>query len=318
MGTMATSQAFDLARQRSGLGARIVGVAMAACLLFANALPSMALGLDGAAARTVDGQDEALDPINAFCPVTLDEPIEDELFLDIDGERIGFCCKKCVRKYAADPEFFAEGLAQVRLVAKSTGPDPSAHEENLPAQQQGQDHGDIGQGDAGHDEANPADSDGEDHDHATGHGDVDAGFWSRLKTLAGKLHPLAVHLPIGIGIFAALAEAIFMLKGDRSWRKTAIAAMLFAALGALGAAPLGWLAATDADFPRSLVTTLLWHRYVGLAVLAWLWVGVFSSRKAREGDGQLFRVMALGAPFLIGWAGHLGGSLVFGAGYFSW
>jgi uncharacterized membrane protein len=314
MVTMITRRPFASALLRAGLRARLVGGALAIVLLAAMTAPvTAAQGLDSSMLEAA--QEAASTPVNALCPVTTDEPIEDDLFLDIDGERIGFCCKKCKRKYEADPDFYAEGLAEVRLVAKATGAGMQMDHGNMDHDEGGE-HMAAGAVDADHDEGG-GHEEGVEHDHATGHGDSEAGLFSRLVVLVGKTHPLAVHLPIGLGLFAALSEALFMLKKDRVWRTTATLAMIFAALGALAAAPLGWIAAGDADFPASLASTLQLHRYAGLAAVAWLLLGAWASREAREGEGKLFRVLALGAPVLIGLAGHLGGTLVFGTGYFS-
>ena len=175
--------------------ARALGGALAAALLvLAASQPAVAQGADG---QTLEAPAEGaawVEPVNALCPVTTDEPIEDDLYLDIDGERIGFCCKKCKRKYEADPDFYAAGLAEVRLVARvddasvdmdhgdmGHGDMEHSHAEEgaVDAEQQGE-HDDAG---GGHDDAS------EEHDHATGHGDADDGAHSALK----EVRPFQQH-----------------------------------------------------------------------------------------------------------------------------
>jgi len=44
---------------------------------------------------------------NEFCPVTPSELSEQEIWLDHAGTRIHFCCPKCKRRFAEDPEAYA-------------------------------------------------------------------------------------------------------------------------------------------------------------------------------------------------------------------
>jgi uncharacterized membrane protein len=41
-------------------------------------------------------------------------------------------------------------------------------------------------------------------------------------TLAGRLHPLLIHFPIALVLFAALAELVATVTDHREWRVVAI------------------------------------------------------------------------------------------------
>lgn len=42
-------------------------------------------------------------PGNEFCPVLPDEPVDPELYANIDGEQVYVCCKKCLRQLKENP-----------------------------------------------------------------------------------------------------------------------------------------------------------------------------------------------------------------------
>src|SRR3954467_8523908 len=79
--------------------------------------------------------------------------------------------------------------------------------------------------------------------------------------LLGRLHPLLVHMPIGLVLFAAAAEAIAMATGRGEWRTTALASVRTGAPFSVAAAIAGWrLAAAPGIDPAP---SLEWHRWLG-------------------------------------------------------
>lgn len=134
--------------------------------------------------------------------------------------------------------------------------------------------------------------------------------------LIGKLHPLVLHFPIGLVLAAATAELLATLTGRESWRAVGIANLRAGAAMAGLTAVAGW-ALSSAPFiePSRL---LEWHRWIGIAgATAAIGAAALSWRLRQQSKAGLFVYQAtlLGAAALIGLAGHLGGTLVWGADF---
>ena len=135
--------------------------------------------------------------------------------------------------------------------------------------------------------------------------------------LIGKLHPMLVHFPIALTLAAAAAELIAIHTGRPAWRTIAVANVRAgAAVGAVTVVA-GWaLASAPFVEPSRLLT---WHRWTGLAAatgtigaaLISTWSPVPSGRSV-----YLYRAAVFGAAALVAIAGHLGGTLVWGADFF--
>ncbi len=134
--------------------------------------------------------------------------------------------------------------------------------------------------------------------------------------LVGKLHPMLVHFPIAVVLAAAAAELIVIHTGRPAWRTIAVANVRAgAAMGAITVVA-GWaLASAPLVEPSRLLT---WHRWTGAAAAVsaisaallsrWSWV---SSRRSVF----VYRTALFGAAALVAIAGHLGGTLVWGADF---
>jgi uncharacterized membrane protein len=158
----------------------------------------------------------------------------------------------------------------------------------------------------------------QEHDHATDHGDESGG----LTIMLGKVHPMVVHFPIALILAAGLAELLILVGGSK-WLWLQGSSRFGIALGgmsALLAAPLGWLAASNADYGPDLLDTLLYHRILGVttavaAVLLW----IISERLARSQDRgtsrKMYRSLLFATCLIIPITGHLGATLVFGPGF---
>jgi uncharacterized membrane protein len=134
--------------------------------------------------------------------------------------------------------------------------------------------------------------------------------------LIGKLHPLLLHFPIGLVLGAAAAELLAILTQRAAWRAAAIANVRAGAAMAALTAIAGW-GLTSAPFVESS-RLLEWHRWMGVAgAVAAIGAAMASARL----DGRsprtvsVYRAALFTAAALIGVAGHLGGTLVWGVDF---
>jgi len=240
-----------------------------------------------AAALFIAGLSLADQPTQTTCPVMEGTPIDPSLFVDHEGQRIYFCCKMCVGLFQEAPEKYLPNL--------------SAHEE-LP------DH-------------HSNESIEEVHDHAADHQDHPSS--SRLITFIGKFHPVAVHIPIGLILMAALAESLFLCFGSHPlFRGAARFNLHFALLGAVAAIILGLAAASGTSYPVEYAEVLMKHKVMAFITLAasigaacCMEIGI---RKERPTFILAYRVSLALAAVLVALTGHFGGMLVYGLNHFSW
>lgn len=133
----------------------------------------------------------------------------------------------------------------------------------------------------------------------------------------GRLHPLLVHLPLGL-VFAAFAVEVTRLIQRRPTVSafTPIALGL-AALGAVAASGTGWFFAES----EASSDSLFWHRWLGISAsivliaLAWLAARATHSSGERAQITPIVRSVLLASALLVGWVGHLGGDMVWGENY---
>ena len=134
--------------------------------------------------------------------------------------------------------------------------------------------------------------------------------------LAGRLHPLLLHFPIALVIVAAIAEVAAIWSGYREWHVLAVANVRAAAVFAVAAAFTGWLLASSSVVDD--VPVLEWHRWIGTTAMV---ATIGAALATADADDQslrvrwLFRVALLWAAALVGVAGHLGATLVWGADF---
>jgi len=134
--------------------------------------------------------------------------------------------------------------------------------------------------------------------------------------LVGKLHPMLVHFPIGLVLAAAAAELIAIHTGRPAWRTIAVANVRAgAAMGAITVVA-GW-ALASAPFIEH-IRLLTWHRWIGVAGAASAIGAALVSRWSRVPSGRsvfAYRAALFAAAVLVAIAGHLGGTLVWGADF---
>ncbi|WP_075351852.1 c-type cytochrome domain-containing protein [Algoriphagus marinus] len=146
----------------------------------------------------------------------------------------------------------------------------------------------------------------------------------------GRFHSLAVHLPIGFLVLAAILYVFSRITRNESLLKPIPIILFFGALGAIASVVLGWFLSEEGGYPED---TIFWHQWLGIAVAvfstgSWLWIkGVFKKKEPRASTttrrsednlmmnkGSLGLVLAV-LVLLISITGHLGGNLTHGEDY---
>lgn len=284
----------------------------------------------------------AAEPVNTYCPVTPEEPAESWITTEYEGQTIGFCCKSCLRKFNADPGAYLANLpakasasgAQELPTQTSGGHGTSGHRDadasnGLASSSGGTAHTESkdsgGHAHVGGEEADSAAAKGSeaetgsgDHDHATDHGSTSGKTGGRILAFLGKLHVLAVHLPIALLPLAGLLELIGMRRKSANLHFAAALNFILGGLAAWAAAALGWIAASQSNYSGELGRVLFWHRWmgVGMAVIVLLGMaGLALQRRAQPWGRAFYRIALFALLALVPLAAHFGGSLVYGPDY---
>ena len=132
----------------------------------------------------------------------------------------------------------------------------------------------------------------------------------------GKFHPLLVHFPIALVLAAAAAEVVVLATTRAAWRAVAVANIRAGAALGVVTAITGWLFAASPLVDTS--PSLEWHRWVGMASAAGaIGAALLSSRlpMASRRSAFVYRVTLFVTALLVAITGHLGGTLVWGAGF---
>ena len=132
----------------------------------------------------------------------------------------------------------------------------------------------------------------------------------------GSFHPLIVHIPIGILLFAALLNSIAAYKKNKALEFSAGLALLVGSLGSALAAVSGYLLSASGGYDTGI---LFWHQWAGIA-LAIISFGAWWIRTNRKKDivflkAKLSTWLVFLCVLLIIAGGHLGGTLTHGEGY---
>ncbi|PRY87594.1 DUF1549 domain-containing protein [Mongoliibacter ruber] len=139
-------------------------------------------------------------------------------------------------------------------------------------------------------------------------------FWQFL----GRLHPMVVHFPIGLLIFAALLELFTIGKYDSKLRPGINALILGGTLSALIAAFFGWQLATNENISGELLEK---HQLFGFTTvvislfLLWIWSRI--ELKNKQQNIKFYRIILFVSTLGIVITGHLGASLTHGEDFLS-
>ncbi len=128
----------------------------------------------------------------------------------------------------------------------------------------------------------------------------------------GRLHPLLVHLPIGILVLAFLMELYFRKKASGTEYKLITFALAIAALTTVLSVGSGWLLGEDGGYDETLLFRHRWMA-VGLAVGS---ISLYLIKKyPRSWSSAIYLPLFIAVMGLLGLTGHFGGSMTHGEDY---
>lgn len=140
--------------------------------------------------------------------------------------------------------------------------------------------------------------------------------YAEWSLFIGRFHPLIVHLPIGIIVFAALLKGLTFFKKDRVLGKAFEVALLSGIASAILAAVSGYLLSADGGYDPE---TLIWHKWMGFSLVT-VTVATWIIWRKQKPDVRLLKLrlsdwLMLTAIVLLFVGGHKGGSLTHGRDY---
>jgi len=144
--------------------------------------------------------------------------------------------------------------------------------------------------------------------------------FSPVFTLLGKLHPLLVHFPIALIIFALIFELMDLIKGRGDTPRRSLSLLLYGSFFAVLAASLGWIDAIleEDELGKNLADLVFYHRWLGVGVaglsLVTLMIGI-NAQQQKKGLG-LYRLLLTICALMVGFGAHFGALLVYGPDYF--
>ncbi|MGB5435723.1 MAG: FN3 associated domain-containing protein [Maribacter sp.] len=125
----------------------------------------------------------------------------------------------------------------------------------------------------------------------------------------GNLHPLVIHLPIGILIIGFILEIGFRKKPSDTVRDIILMVLGFGALSAIISLGTGWLLADNGGYDETL---LFRHRWLAVAFTV-LTAGLYFLKKSTTPMAKnLYMPLYIVVLIHIGITGHYGGSMTHG------
>lgn len=132
--------------------------------------------------------------------------------------------------------------------------------------------------------------------------------WSQFF---GRFHPLVVHLPVGIIVFAVLLSIIAAYKKSVLLDKAITIALLAGSISAVFAIITGLLLSGYGGYDAN---TLSLHKWLGIIAAAVCFLSWAARRKQPSGK-KLSNVLLIICIILITIGSHLGGNMTHGEGY---
>ncbi len=128
--------------------------------------------------------------------------------------------------------------------------------------------------------------------------------------LIGRLHPLLVHLPIGILLLAILFEWLPSKKKYRSLKRSINTILATGSVTGFFSCFTGYLLSQSGEYESSLVS---WHQWLGITLAVYSFGYVLI--RNRKGYKSFRKSLSTGLLIILVFTGHLGGSLTHGEDY---
>ncbi len=132
-----------------------------------------------------------------------------------------------------------------------------------------------------------------------------------LIRFLGHLHPMLVHLPIGSLVLLGILELLATFPRFKDTAQSKRVILGFATAGSAAAVSCGWLLSQSGGYDPQL---LYWHRLAGFGVAGACAVTLLLCRPNRQ---RACRVSLLATLILLVVAGHFGGEMTHGRGFFT-
>ena len=131
-----------------------------------------------------------------------------------------------------------------------------------------------------------------------------------LLQLVGRTHPILVHFPVALLVVAAISELGGLFKKSSEVSAMARGLVWFALPATFAASFAGWTMSEREPISRVMASTLEWHRWTAVGVLALTFLCVLLRNRTTPFRATLF-CGAIG----VGVTGHFGGTMSWGEGY---
>lgn len=283
---------------------------------------------------------------NQTCPVTIDEPIDPEQWIEYEGQRIYFCCRMCKRKFEREPQAYLVNLPQFAeesaMVNGGTVPGDGqeadahgghAHEADA---QTGHDaesdhaHGHAAStGDhastaalAGNGALTVGDDESSEHDHAAHEPGSGQASLTKLVYWLGNFHPPSVNFPIALLLSGAIAELLLMVTGRSLFEAAARFCVWLGSVSTMGAVLLGWFfAGFKLSDPDWIMTV---HRWLGTAAGVWAILILVLCMAAHQREDRSrrwkpwYRLTLFVGAAAVAANGFFGGAMIYGLDHYAW
>jgi uncharacterized membrane protein len=132
----------------------------------------------------------------------------------------------------------------------------------------------------------------------------------------GRLHPVLVHVPIGLLIGLFLMELWAALLGAEEFQRAAVFLAALATLGSLAAAVTGLLLSLRAEYDPVLLFRHTWLGFAVFVLAGLVWFGrSLYSRTGDLGVGAIYYLTLLATVGVLGIGSYFGIQLTHGNGY---
>lgn len=130
----------------------------------------------------------------------------------------------------------------------------------------------------------------------------------------GRLHPLILHLPIGVLVFCGLLEVYIRKSKQPIDRNSQSFSLLVASVTSVLSIVTGLLLVRGGDYSGDMVNNHKWVA-IGLGVSSFLLLFAHEYMKKNSNGKNIYSILMVAVMILLGITGHLGGSITHGENF---